>query len=573
MRIRHLLLGIGLVAVLGGGCPPVIIPPGPPPVLPEWDAQTYPWPMFGHDPRRTSRSTFDGPASATLGAPGNWVYTAVSGAAINMQAVVTNAGVYFGAWGVLRRDNSDTPDEWDKSDGRWYGLRTDSNAPGGVAENFAPVRPALTPAGYLKAGRTKLPRDEFWCGADNDYLVSFYNGTVEGTPCIDPTDGTQYVGRGDGRLFAIDPATGGVKWSFQTFNPQDPTDPDGGGEIVGGPLYGPGQMLYFGTLGVPWPGSANDPGYETNALYAVTTAGQLVWRYPSAERSLSNWLLAPPALSPDGRTLYIATFAGDAGVPGELMAINLTVPANAPDSQRLRWKLSLRNSHRLFAPNVYVRALAVGVNGRVFCAGGEVHFGGLTPVFSAVDDKGTRGEVAWGGNFIEPNGYPSNTAQFVAGLALKEANGTVQRLYCSTSHLRSTNGTGGLLFSVNPANGAILATFDPSTRPTPGVGGMTAPTLDASGRIFVGIRGQHPALGVTPINGRMYGLTDDGATFGVLWDYEAGGLLDWVPPAIGADGAVYFGSSDVFTPGGEINWYTFSDMPANRSPKFHRIGG
>ena len=574
MRTRSLLITLVLtVALAGGGCPNLPPTPGPDPVLPTWDAATYPWPMQGHDLRRTGRSTFNGPSTATPGAPGNWDYSAVGGAVINMQAVITSTGVYFGTWGVQRRDVGQTPEQWDKIDGRWYGLRTDGAAPGGVAELFAPLRPALNPAGYLRPGRAKLARDIFWCGAGNDYLVSFYNGTIEGTPCIDPTDGTQYVGRGDGRLFAIDPASGTVKWSFQTYNPQDPTDPDGGGEIVGGPLYGPGGIVYFGTFGVPWPGSAGDPGYESNAVYAVNTSGQLVWRYPASDKSLSNWLLASPALSLDGRTLYVATFAGDTAAPGELIALDLTQPAAATDAQRLRWKLTLKNAARLFSPNVWVRSLAVGVDGRIFCAGAEAHFGGLSPVFFAVDDRGDRGELAWGGAFVEPNGYPSNTGQFVAGLALKESGSTVERLYCSTSHLRAANGVGGLLFAVNPATGAVLATFDPALQPAPGVGGMTAPTLDAAGHIYVGIRGAHPALGSAAVNGRMYGLADAGSSFSVLWNFEDSGLLDWVPPAIGADGAVYFGSSDAFAPGGEINWYTFAETPANRTPKFYRIGG
>lgn len=570
MRHRMLLVLAAACLALGGmTCPPTT----PPPVLPTWDGQKYPWPMFGHDVRRTSRSQFNGPTTATPGAPGNWTYTATGGAAINMQAVVTNTGVYFGTWGVLRRDLLQTPDVWDKSDGRWHGLRTDAGAPSGVSELFAPLEPALTPTGYLKAGRTKLARDIFWCGAANDYIVSFYNGTIEGTPCIDPTDGTQYVGRGDGRLFAINPATGTVKWSFTTFNPQDPTDPDGGGEVVGGPLYGPGGIIYFGTMGLPWPGSAADPGYESNAVYAVNTAGQMLWRYPAVDKSLSNWLLASPALSPDGRTLYVATFAGDTNKAGELLALDLTQPAASTDAQRLRWRLELKNPTRLFAPNVWIRTLAVDRNGRIYCGGAESHFLGLTPVFFAVDDRGNRGDLAWGGKFVEPNGYPSTAGQFVAGLAIKESANAVERLYCSTSHLRSGNGVGGLLFAVNPATGAILATFDPSIQPAPGVGGMTAPTIDAAGRVYAGIRGAHPTLFSGAVNGRMYGLTDNGASFSVLWNFEVDGLLDWVPPAIGADGAVYFGSSDDFAPGGEITWYNFGETPANRSPKFYRIGG
>lgn len=38
-----------------------------------------------------------------------------------------------------------------------------------------------------------------------------------------------YVGRGDGKLYAIDENTGEIRWRYVTFNPDDPGDPDGGG--------------------------------------------------------------------------------------------------------------------------------------------------------------------------------------------------------------------------------------------------------------------------------------------------------------------------------------------------------
>ncbi|MCK6456108.1 MAG: PQQ-binding-like beta-propeller repeat protein [Phycisphaerae bacterium] len=549
-------------------------PNNPPPIgpLPVWNAARFPWPMFAQNVRRTARSPFNGPTSADPAAPTNWTYFAVGAAAINIQAVLSNNAVYFGSWGVLRRDLALSPDRWDKGDGRFYALHLADAAPNSQ-ERFPPVLPAVTPVGYLLPGRNKLPRDQFWCGANNDYLVSFYNGTIEGTPCLDPRDGTIYVGRGDGRLFAIDPETGGVEWSFQTFNPQRPNDPDGGGEVIGGPVMGPDHILYFATGAVPWPGNPpNDPCYETNAVYAIDANGDLVWRYPASAATLDNWIVTPPALSSDGRTLYVGTFGTDVTVPGRILAFDLAQPPGASDADRLRWSFDVRNDQRLFQPFGYARAIAVGADGRIFVAGCETQFLGLAPVVFALRDRGNRAEYAWPIHMVEPHGYPSSTAQFTAGLAIVETGQDLDVLYASTTHLRTSNGEGGALFAINPANGSILHTFDPASRPQPGVGGMTAPTVDAAGRIYVGIRGKHPTIGAGGVNGRMYGLTYNAASgFSVLWEFEVDGQLDWVPPAIGANGGLYFGSTPNLTPGEEITWFAPGQVPADRTAKFSAV--
>ena len=98
-----------------------------------------------------------------------------------------------------------------------------------------------------------------------------------------------------------------MMWSFTTFNPEDPKDPDGGGEIIGGPVVGPGGLVYFGTVGMPFPATRDEPAYETNAVYAVDSAGKLRWRYPAKKATLDNWIYTPPALSPDGKTMYVGT--------------------------------------------------------------------------------------------------------------------------------------------------------------------------------------------------------------------------------------------------------------------------
>lgn len=119
---------------------------------------------------------------------------------------------------------------------------------------------------------------------------------------LDASGSRLYVGRGDGKLFALDVRTGSVAWRFTTFNPQDPLDPEGGGEIIGGPLVGPDGTIYFVTVAVG--------AYETSAVYAVSPEGRLLWRYPEHAKTLPVTLWAAPALSPDGGTMYVAAAWG-----------------------------------------------------------------------------------------------------------------------------------------------------------------------------------------------------------------------------------------------------------------------
>jgi outer membrane protein assembly factor BamB len=131
---------------------------------------------------------------------------------------------------------------------------------------------------------------------------------------------------------------------------------------------------------------------------------------------------------------------------------------------------------------------------------------------------------------------------------------------------------GGELFALNPATGAVLHGFDPAMMANPAIGGLTAPTIGADGLVYVGVRGKHPTAAQAAVNGRMLALSysiDSG--FSLVWDYAVEGQLDWVPPAIGANGALYFGSSAPFMPGLEILWFAPTEPPPTRSPMFYGV--
>jgi outer membrane protein assembly factor BamB len=527
--------------------------------LPVWDPERHPWPMAGHDPARSGRSPFMGPITGGQ----SWSYVAAGASSINLQAVVSDGHVYFAGWGSARRAGAAAPPEsWIKFDGSVYGLTTTDGRP-----RFPPFDPRPLPFCYRYPPHPRHDRDAI-CG-QNDLLVSFYNGTIEGTPVVDPVSGLLYLGRGDGNLYAIDPQGGSVRWTFRTFNPVDPDDPDGGGEIVGGPVMGEGGALYFATFGVPWPGSAESPAYETHAVYAVDAGGHLLWRYPRSAAREDNPFLAAPALSADARTLYVATWFADGATAGKLLALDVTKPASAEDADRLRWSLPLRNPARLGNPALWVRQISVGPDGTLYLAAAQARFAGSVPAVTAVVDEGSRGRFLWTPAVVDETSPDSAT--LTQGLAIFD-----QRLYAATGGLRDQNGSDGRLLVLDARSGELLASWTPAQATPATLGGLTGPSLGADETVYVGVRGRHDLLAPPDTGqwrrGRMYALRLEGAQLRVLWSFEAAGLLDWVAPAIGNDGRLFFGSTDQFSPLLDQNtFFAPGAATPEHDPRFHAV--
>ncbi len=99
------------------------------------------------------------------------------------------------------------------------------------------------------------------------------------SPTVAPS-GRIYVGSGspENRLFAIDPDTGAVIWTFST-----------GGAITTKPAVSSnGSTIYFGS----------DDGY----VYAVNSNGTLLWQFDTGTAVKSS-----PALSNSGNYVYFGT--------------------------------------------------------------------------------------------------------------------------------------------------------------------------------------------------------------------------------------------------------------------------
>ncbi len=509
------------------------------------------WLMKAHDARRTGQSLSNGPL--TLDAAQSWTAETPGAHTLNIGATVTARGVFFGSWGLLRQDPTN-PDRrfWDKSDGKLYGLDLDT----GASLWGEPLGLDLTPRCYERATRQKTNDDVFWCGALNPLHVSFYNGTVEGQAAVDTSRKVLYLGRGDGKLFAIDPEDGRILWRFVTFNPQLPDDPDGGGEVISSPLLGPDGTVYFGTWG--------EGPYETHAFYAVDPDSTLQWRYPT-DSSLTHRIFASPALSPDAGTIYVSTFRDDDGVlPPTLYAFHREPAGPATDEARLKWALDLTHQ----GLPVQTTTLAVGSDGTIY-VGGLWAFGLGIPVLLAVEDRGEDGPaLKWTTPYLELR----DGAQFVLGIALREVDGQTRRLYVTTANTSLFNAKEeGALYAVDPASGAVLASYDPSDDVPEAIGGINSPAIGADGTVYFGVRGR---FGNDAVNGHYFAVTYDAAAarFDQLWNFEVDGHIEWNHPAIGPDGGLYGGSSSV-DQGVRLVTHDAGTIPPNTTPLFYALKG
>lgn len=455
------------------------------------------WLMKGHDRQRTGRSPVNGP----LAPKPLWTKTINDGVSINMEPVVVGDRVVFGTWGLVRREKPGRVTfETDKCDGRLYALNI------GTGNPLWEVHPGKTPY-FVKpaSGRER---------------INYYNGTVEGTPVIDPEHDRLYFGRGDGKLYCLTLTTGEKVWEYATVNPSVTGDPETGGEIVGGPLITPRGDIVFGTFAAPTvPRPPHVVRHETNAVYCLSDTGHLRWRYP-AQGSLDNPVAAPLAMSPAGDKIYAVTSMTDPRFDCQVLAFSAL-------TGQLLWHLLL--------PSSGGQDLAVGSDGIIYVTGMRKRGFGIEPVSYAVRDQGTAGTCLWGPISME---QPARS-QFGGGIAIYERDGRTETVYVSTTNLLEMPRPFGKLLALEPKSGAVMARWDPLTASPPCPGGLSDITLGNDEAVYVAVRG-HGAR-----KGRMYCLRRSGANFNVVWSHPVDAHLDWVSPAIGRDGTLYFGSSSL----------------------------
>jgi outer membrane protein assembly factor BamB len=97
---------------------------------------------------------------------------------------------------------------------------------------------------------------------------------------------TVYAGSNNYLLYALDKATGGIKWSFNT-----------GGQIGVAPVIDNQGVIYIGS--------------DSKMFYALNPDGIVKWQY-----ELNDIIRSSPAIGPDG-TIYVASYDGHLYAFGE----------------------------------------------------------------------------------------------------------------------------------------------------------------------------------------------------------------------------------------------------------------
>jgi len=126
-----------------------------------------------------------------------------------------------------------------------------------------------------------------YCGPSNPGIIwTFRMGDFisYGSPEID-SDGTVYVGGGDGVFYALNP-DGTVKWFYQVSGP-----------VFTGttPAIAADGTVYYGTHGTDTAAAA---------MYAFRPNGTLKWRYSMEPGAAQVGWFSCPAIAPDG-TIYV----------------------------------------------------------------------------------------------------------------------------------------------------------------------------------------------------------------------------------------------------------------------------
>lgn len=312
-------------------------------------------------------------------------------------------------------------------------------------------------------------------------------------------------------------ATGVVKWRIDT-----------SGWAVGGPTIDNNGIIYIGS-------------YELNALYPN---GTMKWKYP-----VGASIYSAPAIAEDG-TIYFGVIYGD----GCLRALypdgtlKWTYPTGGDldsspvigDDGTIYVGSGSKTIHAIF-PNgtrkwvfntdhVVLSSPAIGPDGTIYCGCHDTYLYALNPENGTLKWKYKTGDWIRVSPCIADDGT-IYVVSFDEYLHAVNPNGTMKwKSFCGagTSPTISWDGTiycGGYdLYAFYPENGSVKWIFD-----VPGTVEGGTPCNSIDGTIYLG----------TWDGGYLIAVNPDGTE---QWRKKLNQYTD-SPPAIGADGTVYIGSS------------------------------
>lgn len=264
-------------------------------------------------------------------------------------------------------------------------------------------------------------------------------GPVSSSPAIG-ADGTVYVGSSDGRLYALNPANGSVRWQFNVR-----------AFVTSSPAIGADGTIYFG---------AGD-----GRLYAVSAAGGLVWSVQT-----DNVIESSPAIGPDG-TIYVGSY-------------DRNVYAIAPNGVE-RWRYP--------TGGIIYGSPALARNGTIYVGSADQRLHAIAPDGTRRWDFGTNGDIQ-SSPVLGADGtvyFASTDLHFYA----VAPDGTLRwRTFlntttASTAAVRAdgviiVGADDGVVRALNPDNGAVRWSFD--TRTGPGNLIESSPIVAPDGSIYVG---------------------------------------------------------------------------------------
>jgi outer membrane protein assembly factor BamB len=263
---------------------------------------TAAWPMLGRDREHTGRSNIDSRANA-----GNlkWQYKA-SGWVASSPVIGTDGTIYVGNDDTVSSGGGQSA----AGGGNLYAVNPDGTLKWKLPINGSTQRisPAIGPDGsiYIRSENISSIFGHSYLYAvhpDGSLNWKFKIGVASGSAVIG-SDGTIYIGDGDGDLYAINPS-GWKKWRFNI------------GTASGFEAGLNGSTPAVGNDGTIYAGSCD------KNLYAITAGGDLKWKFPTD----GEVCYSVPSIGSDG-TIFVGS------TDNNIYAIN-------PDGT-LKWKFASR---------------------------------------------------------------------------------------------------------------------------------------------------------------------------------------------------------------------------------------